>query len=241
MIQAVEKLCECGCGKAVSQPNHRFVHGHNGVASRRTAQQCLDVMLNKIAIDTESGCWNWQGERNRRGNYGLWHGRQSYQSRLWLAHRLMWTLVNGEIPQGMCVCHKCDNPACVYPLHLFIGTQADNSHDRDRKGRQRSATGESHGSKTHPERVAKGESHPMAVLNWDSVREIRRRLELGHTGVSLAKEFGVSTTNISDIRKRRIWIEQPVGDVVPDDEAEDLSTWMVREGHAYKSKPKGAE
>lgn len=75
---------------------------------------------------TESGCWLWMGVIHASG-YGHYNGKK--------AHRLSWELHNGSIPDGMCICHKCDVPSCVNPNHLFLGTQGDNVRDAWTKGR----------------------------------------------------------------------------------------------------------
>lgn len=78
----------------------------------------------------ESGCWEYPGWRNATGHVNIYHRTQK-----WLVHRFVWTLVKGEIPKGMCVCHRCDNPPCCNPDHLWIGTTADNNRDMHSKGR----------------------------------------------------------------------------------------------------------
>lgn len=83
-------------------------------------------------VQKTDGCWEWNGRRNDRG-YGLFAVTHAAARR---AHRVIWELVNGPIPSGMVVCHRCDNPPCVRPDHLFLGTQADNMRDMQAKGRK---------------------------------------------------------------------------------------------------------
>lgn len=85
-------------------------------------------------VNKSDGCWEWEGQRSEKG-YGVFeefHEGRRYRMR---AHRLSYALENGPIPKGMLVCHHCDNPACVRPDHLFLGTHQDNANDRDAKGR----------------------------------------------------------------------------------------------------------
>lgn len=82
-------------------------------------------------------CWTWIGARDANG-----YGRLSLPGRGTIgAHRVSWELHRGEIPDGLCVLHRCDNPPCVWPEHLFLGTHADNVADRIAKGRSRYVTG----------------------------------------------------------------------------------------------------
>ena len=102
-------------------------------------------------------------------------------------HRLVWEECFGPIPEGMFVCHKCDNPPCVNPEHLFLGTAKDNVVDMDKKGRRANR---------------KGELHPLAKLTEDQVKEIRDSTE---SGAALARRFGVHKATIYDIRHKRKW------------------------------------
>jgi len=93
-------------------------------------EEFLKIFLEKILPDQKTNCWNWLGSRDGHG-----YGRIGVQSKRWSAHRLAWTMHNGPVPPGLHVLHKCDNPSCVNPNHLWLGSHADNMIDRERKGR----------------------------------------------------------------------------------------------------------
>lgn len=80
----------------------------------------------------DRGCWEWFGGASADG-----YGRFTHKGRKLLAHRVSWEVHSGSIPRGMLVLHRCDNPPCVNPSHLFLGTHKDNAQDRERKGRRR--------------------------------------------------------------------------------------------------------
>lgn len=82
--------------------------------------------------DEVGDCWLWRGGKNRKNQGVTYHN-----GRNWITSRLVWTLTNGTIPSGMYVCHSCDNPSCMNPEHLFLGTPKDNVHDMIKKGRRR--------------------------------------------------------------------------------------------------------
>ena len=129
-------------------------------------------------------CWEWTASRrgNRYGQFGF-RGKVAY------AHRMAWTLVRGDIPNGLCVLHHCDNPLCCRPDHLFLGTQADNMVDRDSKGRQ-----------------AAGEKIKQAKLTKDDVNTIRQIYQHGVLAqYQLADKFGVCRSHISRIVNHKKW------------------------------------
>jgi len=134
------------------------------------------------------GCWEWTARCNNHG-----YGKFSINRVGHYAHRVAWEIVNGPIPQGLCVLHHCDNPKCVNPAHLFIGTRADNTRDMMDKGRHRLV-------------VLHGEDHGCHKLTEVEVHEIRQRYARG--GISqatLAREYSVTQAQISNIVKRHNW------------------------------------
>lgn len=140
---------------------------------------------------TES-CWLWTGRTKSHG-----YAAFRINGRLWRAHRFAWTLAsNQDIPAGMVICHRCDNPKCVNPEHLFLGTQADNIRDTVSKGRARG------NSNPNP---ARGAAHGQSKLTANQVSEIRHAHENGALQVQLAAIYGVSQSTISDIVRRKKW------------------------------------
>lgn len=138
---------------------------------------------------TDDGCWLWNGSRTERG-YGRIGGSDK---KVLLAHRLSWKIHFGE-PRGLCVLHRCDNPPCVNPDHLFLGTVLENNEDMREKGRG-----------TRPP-YHSGESHPRAKLTLEEVLQIRSSYSPRKvTRSQLADRFGVSEGTIKAILSRRNW------------------------------------
>jgi|ERR1051326_339167 hypothetical protein len=146
----------------------------------------------------KNGCWIWTGQKMMQG-----YGYILLKGKVIKSHRYSYELFVGPIPDGLCVLHKCDNRACVNPNHLFIGTVADNNRDRALKNR--SATGDRNGSRTHPEACARGERNFNSKLTAEHVREIRKRAARGETQKSLASEFGVHNSVICEVVNKRAW------------------------------------
>ncbi len=160
-----------------------------------------DKFWEKVTLGAESECWQWTGARFHFGHGVVYVvGRKSPDR----AHRVAWTLTHGPIPEKMCVLHRCDNPPCCNPAHLFLGTKSDNSKDRDTKGRQ--ASGARSGRYTKPESNVIGARNGRALLTEIAVKNIRLlRNDFGATLLSLAKQFGVSTSVIHRVASRQSW------------------------------------
>ena len=155
--------------------------------------------LNKVK-KCENGCWEWTAGKDKDG-YGKYRkGR---------AHRFAYELWKGPIPDGLYILHSCDNPPCVNPEHLEIGTNQDNVNDRQHKNRQ--AKGDNHGRYTRPETTARGEKQGGSKLTADCVREIKILREFGFSLKELGKMYSVHCTNISVILRGKSWKHVPSG------------------------------
>ena len=188
------KLCSFdGCGKKAIC--HGFCAGHNRQSNAGEVLRPLQLQyhgfseikrfLMRVDKRGNTECWPWTGSRQLK-----WHGQwRNSSGAIESTHRAAWRLFVGPITEGMHVLHRCDNPICLNPSHLFLGTGADNARDMWAKNRAKPG-------------VSIGEKHGMSKLTADIVREIR---DSPLMGTELAKKFGVTPTTISEIRKRKTW------------------------------------
>lgn len=136
-------------------------------------------------VEFGHSCWNWTGAK-RGGGYGkVLHDGVAIPS-----NRVAWMLLRGKIPTGMLVCHSCDNPGCVNPAHLFLGTHKDNAEDRAAKGRGSSPSGEKNGG---------------SKLTWADIPLINHLLKNGVRKPVIAEAFGVDASTIYKIASGRRW------------------------------------
>lgn len=150
-----------------------------------------DRFFIKISKNQETNCWEWLGAKHKDG-YGFFYNNE-YKTVL--AHRYSWLKYRGDIPEGMYVCHHCDNRKCVNPEHLFLGTQLDNVRDMYSKNRQHQNI---------------GQEHPRAKLTNESVLFIRKaRKEKLYKETELADMFNVSVTTIHRVYHYGGWTHLP--------------------------------
>lgn len=151
---------------------------------RRSLADRFAELVDRRAADE---CWIWTGPRRRRGYGAINEGGTG--GRTLVASRVAWELAHGKsIPEGMIVRHSCDNPPCVNPAHLLLGTHADNSRDRVDRGRH-----------------VRGVDHPRARLTEQQVIEIVGLLAQHVNQHEIAERFGISQALVSGIRRGTHW------------------------------------
>lgn len=153
------------------------------------------------AKPVDSGCIEWQGFIGAQG-YGILRANIGQGRKIVQAHRYAWYRKNGEIPDGMCICHKCDNRKCVNVDHMFLGTWADNNKDRSLKCRSGSRI-YSEEEKNRYSKIFRGEGNANSKLTDKEAMEIYKRTDKSYS--QLAKEYGVSKPVVTSIKNRRSW------------------------------------
>jgi hypothetical protein len=193
--ERVRGLCFCGCGKPApiskrTTPDRGDVEGHpvKYIVGHAYVQKREFWSL----VDKSGGpdaCWLWTGLRDRDG-YGNYGGTR--------AHRF----VKLGYEKGGVVRHRCDNPPCVNPDHLIVGTHAENTADAVARGR--TARGDRNAARKYPG-IRRGARNSQAILNDDAVRAIRARYADGESRSVLAREYGVSKAAVHAVLQGRTW------------------------------------
>jgi hypothetical protein len=209
----------CRCGAVFANPKLKGAHARRSPGCAYTAEEVREKCRNLAErrrrargylprrsrdvrfwekVDRSGECWVWTGRRTPRGygEFGLHKPGRSSR-----AHRVAWELTHGPIPDGMCICHACDNPPCCNPAHLFLGTSADNTRDMDEKGRRVVGL-----RPVYPT----GETHPMAKLNSAQVAEMRALRSNGWGERQLAARFGVGHSQVHRIVSGQSWVSVQV-------------------------------
>jgi hypothetical protein len=156
---------------------------------------------NKVDKRSPDECWHWKGHI-MKGGYGTF----SAQYKTLKPHRIAYAAYYNVDPGNYLVCHHCDNPPCCNPLHLFLGTYADNRADCDAKGRTGRAIGINSGAHKKPHRIARGEQQGHALLTAKDVLAIRSEYATGNiTQKQLGEKFRVSRSTIKMVVNRNNW------------------------------------
>lgn len=136
-------------------------------------------------VDKSGECWTWMGTMASSG-----YGKFCYLGKYRAAHRFSWEMVNGPIPYAKLILHKCDNPKCVNPDHLSLGTTADNNRDKEAKGRS-----------NHPI----GINHGRAKLTDELVSEARQLFRMGHRLTHLSRKYRIDPATMADALVGKTW------------------------------------
>lgn len=148
-------------------------------------------LMNRTTVNPITGCWEWNGSKRQGYGRTIIGSRKDGTRKTITTHRLAYMLWKGDIPDGYEVCHKCDNPCCINPDHLFVGTRQDNVDDRERK---------------HRNIVKSGEENPRSKLTRKMVKDARwERATKGTPYQKLADKYGVSKHTMQNAIKGKTW------------------------------------
>ena len=181
-------ICQCECGNQITCLGSDLKKGYKkSCGCWRKPKEIKESSENRFwkFVSKTENCWDWTGSK---ANYG--YGQLSINGKPVRANRYSWILHNGEIPTGLMICHKCDNPSCVNPEHLFLGDQTANMQDMISKKRQK---------------ISKGCEKSSCKLNETQVKNIRHLYKNPFSARELAEKFQISKQNIYDIVNLKAW------------------------------------
>ena len=163
-------------------------------------------LFKRVTI-SENGCWTWGGAANEKG-----YGYMAFRGKTWKVHRASYSIFCGEIPDGLHVCHHCDNPSCVNPAHLFLGHAKTNMLDMVRKGRGKNCitSQQGHFKAGHAPR---GERASSAKLARRAAEEILAKAAGGALTKDLMEEYGLARYAIQALLRGETWkdLKRPAG------------------------------
>jgi hypothetical protein len=162
--------------------NYSLNHKHDYNMIIKNKSKIIERIKNNININNKTGCWEWKLRRDKDGYASINLGGNRER-----CSRISYQIYKGQIPNKMLVCHTCDNPPCVNPDHLFIGTHKDNMDDMVSKGKNK-----------------KGTNNGRHKLNNNMIKEIKKLYPI-KSMPTLAKMYNVSVVNISSIIRGKIW------------------------------------
>ncbi len=148
----------------------------------RSLEELNELFDRSYTVNPKTDCWEWTRGRSKAG-----YGQFGHEGEVCYAHIFSYRRHKGEIPKGSEVCHTCDNPPCINPDHLFLGSHKENFEDASRKGRIARQVGELSG---------------MAKLTEEQVLAIRKDPRPHRV---IAKDYGISNRNVSGIKRRETW------------------------------------
>lgn len=204
------------CGKQIKKSNGEFkksvkrgLKNHycnracSGKAKIITIDETKNRLINESIKDPKTGCWNWHKSKNKKG-----YGHTAYNHiRSYSAHRASYKIFNGEIPESMVVRHKCDNPACVNPEHLELGTHQDNADDKVKRGRQ------SKGTSSGRTKLTEGDIIEMRVLYkyYLTKRKSKKcKIYSKYSTIGLSKMFQIGISTVDSIVRGESWKHVPM-------------------------------
>lgn len=211
-------IVQCVCGRKKMMVRSAVTAGRNRSCKCQGAILRIEHRFwSRVRKTDGDGCWEWTGTFRTTG-----YGQFLAAGQQWIAHRYAWKMANGPIPNGMFVCHKCDNPPCVRVSHLFLGTAADNAADMKAKGRSakgakngshtrpdRRPRGDRNGSRIDPTRLPRGSAKAIAKVTEADVAEMRRLHAAGVPCSALARRYPICLRNVYRAVQRKTWKHVP--------------------------------